>query len=146
MRAPDVSRQEILLLNTSGPPPWWWPECPPTPAPRPRRRRAGEHSFFGGLVNENRLQQTVGGVSSIRVGAAPLVYAINDAATLVRIDSPIPVTVTFSEPVFGFSFDDISVANGAISNFTVAAGEAVYTLDVTPNAIGTRAFSFSGLG
>ena len=115
----------------------------PTPSPRPRRRRAGEHSFFGGLVNENRLQQTVGGASSIRVGAAPLVYAINDAATLVRIDSPIPVTVTFSEPVFGFSFDDISVANGAISNFTVAAGEAVYTLDVTPNAIGTRAFSFS---
>ena len=136
-----TSRAARELLPTPTPTPT------PTPAPRPPRRRAGgggeyspfgglEYSFFGGLVNENRLQQTVGGASSIRVGAAPLVYAINDAATLVRIDSPIPVTVTFSEPVFGFSFDDISVANGVISNFTVAAGEAVYTFDVTPNAIG----------
>lgn len=65
-----------------------------------------------------------------------MVYAINDAATSVRPDSPISVTVTFSEPVFGFAPDDINVTNGTVSNFTIAAGEAVYTFDVTPNVIG----------
>ncbi len=112
------------------------PPPPPTPEPRPRRRRPGEYSFSGGLVNENGLQQTVGGASSIRVGVGPLVYAINDAATPVRPGSPIPVTATFSEPVFGFVAEDIIVENGTVSNFTIAAAEAVYTFDVTPNVIG----------
>ena len=109
-------------------------ELLPTPTPTPRRRRAGEYSFFGGLVNENRLQQTVGGASSIRVGAAPLVYAINDAATPVRPDSPVPVTVTCSDSVFGFVIEDIVVSNGTASNF--AGSGAFYTFDVTPNVVG----------
>ena len=110
------------------------PPPTPTPSPRPRRRRMGEHSFFGGLVNENGLQQTVGGGASIRVEAEPLVYAINDTAALVRLDSPIHVTATFSEPVFDFTLDDINATNGAVSNF--AGSGAVYTFDVTPNAVG----------
>ncbi len=52
----------------------------------------------------------------------------------VRLNSPVPVTATFSEPVSGFTLDDISVVNGTASNF--AGSGAVYTFDVTPDDIG----------
>ncbi len=58
------------------------------------------------------------------------------ARPLVRINLPVPVTVTFSEPVLGFTVDDISLANGIPGNFSGGDGVAVYTFDVTPNAIG----------
>ena len=57
------------------------------------------------------------------------------ANVLVRIDSPISVTATFSKPVSGFTVDDVSVANGTASNFVGSDGSSVYTFDVTPNAI-----------
>ena len=57
-------------------------------------------------------------------------------SVLVRINSPIPVTATFSEPVFGFTADDITVTNGTAGNFVGSDGDSVYTFDVTPNAIG----------
>ncbi len=57
-------------------------------------------------------------------------------APMVRIDSPIPVTATFSKPVFGFTVEDVSVVNGSASSFTGSDGDTVYTFDVTPNAIG----------
>ena len=106
----------------------------PTQTPPPRHRGEGGYSFSGGLVNDNRLQQVVGGDSTIRVVAAPLVYAINHTATPVRIASPIPVTATFSEFVSGFALDDINAANAAVSNLT--RDVRTYTFDVTPNAIG----------
>ena len=53
---------------------------------------------------------------------------------MVRIDSPIPVAVIFSGPVFGFAVEDVVVSNGVASNF--ADSGAVYTFDVTPDAIG----------
>ena len=58
------------------------------------------------------------------------------AAPLVRINSPISVTATFSGPVLGFTVDDVSVANGTAGNFVGSDGSSVYTFDVTPNAIG----------
>jgi len=72
--------------------------------------------------------------------AAPT-FTINfdDVAPTVVIDStasdptgisPIPVTATFSETVTGFVVGDITVGNGAASNF--AGSGAVYTFDVTP--------------
>ena len=76
----------------------------------------------------------VGGDSTIIVGAAPLVYAINDKATPVRIGSPIPVTATFSESVSGFALDDINAVDAAVSNLTPDV--RTYTFDVTPNGIG----------
>ena len=85
-------------------------------------------------MNEHRLQQAVGGVSSIRVGAEPLIYAVKDISARVRIGSPIPVTATFSESVSGFALDDINTTNGAASNL-VRSGK-VYTFEVTPDAIG----------
>ena len=54
----------------------------------------------------------------------------------MRINSPIPVTATFSEPVFGFTADDITVTNGTAGNFVGSDSDSVYTFDVTPNAIG----------
>ena len=54
----------------------------------------------------------------------------------VRINSPVPVTATFSEPVSGFAVEDISLVNGLASNFVGSDGDAVYTFHVTPNAIG----------
>ena len=52
----------------------------------------------------------------------------------MRPSSPIPLTATFSSPVSGFDIQDINVGNGTVSNF--AGSRAVYTFDVTPNAIG----------
>ena len=52
----------------------------------------------------------------------------------VRPGSPVSLTATFSRPVSGFAIDDITVENGAVSNF--AGSGAVYTFDATPNAIG----------
>ena len=55
---------------------------------------------------------------------------------LVRPGSPVSLTVAFSRPVSGFTLDDITVENGAASNFAVSDGDAVYTFDVTPNDVG----------
>ena len=97
---------------------------------------AGGYYFSGSLVNENRLQQTVGGAASIRVGVGPLVNAFSFSRALVRIDRPIEVLVTFIEPVFGFALDDISVSNGIADNFAGSDGSAFYEFDVMPNAAG----------
>ena len=66
----------------------------------------------------------------------PSVHVIRSAVPLVRINSPVPVRAIFSEPVFGFTFDDIVVGNGVAGNFSASDGGALYTFEVTPNAIG----------
>ena len=58
---------------------------------------------------------------------------------LVRIDSPISVTATFSAPVTGFTIDDVAVTSGSVSNFAGGDGDSFYTFDVTPEAIGVVA-------
>ena len=96
---------------------------------------AGSYSFDGILRNLEGELILVGGDSIVTVGGPPSVdLAGNDA--LVRIDAPILVTTTFSEPVSGFTIDDITVANGVASSFAASDGDTVYTFDVTPNAIG----------
>ena len=72
------------------------------------------------------LRTTVGQV-------APSVSAATTPGAQVRLNSPVLVTVTFSEPVSGFTLDDINVANGTASGFSGSG--AVYTFDVTPNAL-----------
>ena len=67
---------------------------------------------------------------------APTVSTATTGTPMVRINSPIPVTATFSEPVNGFTVDDVSVASGSAGNFAGGDGVSVYTFDVTPNAIG----------
>ena len=55
--------------------------------------------------------------------------------------SPIPVTATFSEGVYGFTISDITVTNGVASNFVGVDGNAVFTFDVTPSAQGLVSIS-----
>ena len=78
---------------------------------------------------------TVTGTSATNEGTPSVTVTRSDAA-LMRIGSPVPVTATFGEPVFAFTIEDIVVANGAVGNLTGGDGDAVYTFDVTPNAVG----------
>ena len=55
---------------------------------------------------------------------------------LVRLNSPIPLTVTFSRPVFGFTVDDITIIHGTAVNFAGSDGDSSFTFDVSPNALG----------
>ena len=93
------------------------------------------YRFIGHITSYHHgLRHQIGGASRIRIQAAPAVYAVRNTSSLVRPNAPIPVAVRFSEPVFRFTVDDIDATNGAVSNF--AGSGAVYTFDVTPNAIG----------
>ena len=74
------------------------------------------------------LRTTVGQV-------APSVSAATSPGAQVRLNSPVLVTVTFSEPVSGFTLDDINVANGTASNFSGSDGVAVYKFEVTPTSL-----------
>ena len=99
----------------------------------------GDYVFEGVLRDADRVDYAIGGDSVITVGDAPGVSAAptTSGATLqVRINSPVPVTTTFSEPVTGFAVGDVTVANGFAANFVGSDGDSVYTFDVTPNAIG----------
>ncbi len=69
-------------------------------------------------------------------GIPTVVITVDSANYRVRINSPIPVTATFSEPINSFTAGDIAVASGAVSNFVGSDGDSVYTFDVTPNAVG----------
>ena len=70
-------------------------------------------------------------------GSTSVTLSSASAGAPVRINTPIPVTATFSGPVSGFAVDDVVVANGFAGNFAGIDGDSVYTFDVTPNAIGT---------
>ena len=94
----------------------------------------GSYSFSGVVINADESEQPVAGISSITVRTAPSVYGTSDTTTPVRFNSPISVTVAFSEPVSGFAIEDVDAANGVVSNFTGSSGNAFYTFDVTPNA------------
>ena len=63
------------------------------------------------------------------------VEVARSTASPVRINSPVPVTATFTKAVSGFTVDDIAVANGTLGNFAAGAGGMVYTFDVTPSDI-----------
>ena len=72
------------------------------------------------------------------ISASPAITSIGVATNLapVRIDQPIPVTLTFSKPVTGFTASDLSAENAAVSNFAGSDGDSAYTFDITPAAIG----------
>jgi hypothetical protein len=60
--------------------------------------------------------------------------AFSSAAPNPTNTSPIPVTVTFSEGVTGFTAADITTANGTVSNFTGSG--TTYTFDLVPSGQG----------
>ena len=61
----------------------------------------------------------------------------------VRIGTAIEVTASFSTSTSGFTDAAITSVNGSVSNFTDSAGDAIYTFDVTPNAIGVVTVAIS---
>ena len=78
-----------------------------------------------------------GGASGITAQqAAPSVSISAGANVQVRLNSPVSITATFSEPVSGFTLDDISVVNGTASGFSGSDGDSVYTFEVTPDSLG----------
>ena len=60
---------------------------------------------------------------------------ISSTATNPTNVSPIPVTITFSEPVINFVLGDITVTNGTAS--TLNSSGAAYAVSVTPTNAGT---------
>ena len=66
----------------------------------------------------------------------PSVSMSASANAQVRLNSPVSVTASFSEPVSGFTLDDITVANGTASGLSGSDGDAVYTFAVTSDALG----------
>ena len=73
------------------------------------------------------------------LAGSPLVVIrfVSAAGAPVRLGSPVSLEAAFSEPVSGFALEDVNLANGVAGNF--AGSGAVYTFDVTPNAIGEAA-------
>ena len=97
----------------------------------------GSYSFSGVLTNSDGEEVPVGGALSLTVGGPPSVdvsHTAGSAAALVRLNSPISLMATFSEPVSGFTLGDITIGNGTGGN--LAGSGAVYTFEVTPDAIG----------
>ena len=68
---------------------------------------------------------------------SPTVTGVGVATNLapVRLDRPIPVTLTFSKPMTGFTLDGLNVTNGTAGNFAGEDGDAVYIFDVTPVSV-----------
>ena len=65
---------------------------------------------------------------------APTVVISTTASDPTAI-SPIPVTITFSETVTGFTISDLIIGNGTASNFIAVSG-IIYTVDIIPTAQG----------
>ena len=65
---------------------------------------------------------------------APTVV-ISSTTAATTSTSPIPITITFSEDVTGFTSDDISVSNGTLG--TLSGSGTVYSINVVPSGSGT---------
>ena len=73
--------------------------------------------------------------ASVVVDTTPPSVVITSTAGTPTAASPIPVSITFSEPVVGLTPGDIVVGNGSIGS--LSGGGNSYTVDVTPAASGT---------
>ncbi len=71
--------------------------------------------------------------STFTIDNTPPSVSLSSTASEPTGVSPIPVTVTFSEAVTGFSIADITVGNGTAGDFTAVSG-TVYRFTVTPAA------------
>ena len=93
----------------------------------------GAHTLQATLANS--LSESADSIVSSLIkdtGAPTVVIASTAPATTGT--SPIPVTVTFNESVSGFVSGDVTVSNGAVTNF--AGSGTTYTFDVTPSVSG----------
>jgi hypothetical protein len=72
--------------------------------------------------------------ATFSVTAPALTASITSTATNPTSTSPIPVTVTFSQSVTGFTAGDVTVGNGTVSGFSGSG--TTYTFNVTPSGTG----------
>jgi hypothetical protein len=74
-------------------------------------------------------------LSAYTLDIVPPAVTISSASSSVTNLNPIPVTITFSEDVSGFTVSDLSVSNGSAGNF-VAVNGSTYTADIIPTVSG----------
>lgn len=77
----------------------------------------------------------VGNTTAVLVNTTNPSVSILNAPAIVNANTPFNVTFAFSADVTGFAVGDISVANGAASNFVVS-NASTYTADITPSGAG----------
>ncbi|UOQ72763.1 Ig-like domain-containing protein [Hymenobacter cellulosilyticus] len=101
---------------------------------QPAALAQGSHTVYataqssGAVVSANSLTNT------FTVDSVQPTVAFSSTATSPTSTSPIPVTVTFSESVTGFSATDVTVRNGTLANFSGSG--ASYSFTITPAANG----------
>ena len=76
-------------------------------------------------------------VTITRDATAPLIVSMTSTAQSPTSLNPIPITVSFSEPVTGLDASDITVTNGAVTNGSIQSAGASYAFGITPTADGT---------
>ncbi|MEI8346040.1 MAG: Ig-like domain-containing protein, partial [Pseudomonadota bacterium] len=67
-------------------------------------------------------------------GTAPTVFLSSSILANAKINSSIPLTITFSEAVIGFTSSDLALTNAVVSTFTGQG--ATYSATLTPQATG----------
>jgi HSP20 family molecular chaperone IbpA len=88
------------------------------------------NAAFDAAGNGNSL---VMGMTRVYDSVNPTVTIDSSLSSYTNI-SPIPLTITFSEAVTGFTADDITVANG--TKGVLSGSGSTYTIDITPFAQG----------
>lgn len=78
---------------------------------------------------------TASALFSIRYDSSVLTLGISSSANSPTNTSPIPLRITFSERVAGFTLGDIVVVNGVAGNLQTA-DDTVFTLEITPDELG----------
>jgi hypothetical protein len=94
----------------------------------------GSHAFQVAAIDWLGTQDPSPASYTWEVDITPPSMAIASSVSDPTNDASIPVQVTFSENVVGFSIDDITVENGTAGNF--AGSGANYSVDITPSADG----------
>lgn len=77
---------------------------------------------------------TVGGAAFVIDNTAPSI-SISSTSSMITGYSPIPVTVTFSEAITGFSSSDLNIQNATFIHFVVL-NASTYMFDLVPSSIG----------
>lgn len=71
----------------------------------------------------------------------PDVVISSDESTETTVH-PIPLTITFNEPVAGFELEDLSLTNATASNLN-SISDSLYTVDIEPNQAGNIVVNIS---
>jgi Bacterial Ig-like domain len=74
---------------------------------------------------------------SLTIDLVPPTVALSSAAADPGDGAPIPVTVTFSEPVTDFTADDVTLSNGTLTPGSFHGSGTAFSFSVTPAGPGT---------